>query len=133
MAPYIMKKFLALLFVVAFAATAHAEKYPEITIPELKSAMADKNVVLLDANGTKSWKEGHIPGAINFDAEKGKLSSLLPQDKNALIVAYCVCLGCPYYLKAANAAVKLGYTNVKHFTPGIYGWREAKEPVEKGN
>ena len=90
------------------------------------------DVVLLDANGTDSWQKGHIPGAIDFQSEKDKLASVLPKDKNALIVAYCACPGCPYYLKAADAAVKLGYTNVKHFTPGIYGWRESGEPVGKG-
>jgi rhodanese-related sulfurtransferase len=128
-----MKTFLALLLVAAFATTTHAAPYPEITLDQVKAAIADKKVVLLDANGTASWQKGHIPGAINFETAKGNLSSVLPQDKGTLIVAYCVCEGCPYYLKAADAATKLGYTNVKHFTPGIYGWRESGSPVEKGS
>jgi rhodanese-related sulfurtransferase len=128
-----MRTLLALILTFAFAATAHAAQYPEITLDQVKTAIAARDVVLLDANGTDSWQKGHIPGAIDFQSEKGKLASVLPKDKNALIVAYCACPGCPYYLKAADAAVKLGYTNVKHFTPGIYGWRESGEPVEKGN
>ena len=129
-----MKNLLPLLFTLLFAVTVQAATpYPEISIKEVKAAMADKKVILLDANGTDTWQQGHIPGAINFDAVKGKLSSVLPADKGALIVAYCMCPGCPYYLKAADAATKLGYTNVKHFTPGIYGWRESASPVEKGS
>lgn len=128
-----MKALLTLLITVAFAATVHAAEYPEITLDQVKSAMTGKNVVLLDANGTDSWKKGHIPGAINFATAKEKLSAVLPADKGALIVAYCECPGCPFYRDAADAAVKLGYTNVKHFTAGIYGWRQAGEPVEKGS
>jgi len=127
-----MKALLTLLLTVVFAATAHAATYPEISLDEVKAAIAGKKAILLDANGTDSWHKGHIPGAIDFAAAKGKLSSLLPHDKGTLIVAYCECPGCPYYLAAADAAVKLGYTNVKHFTAGIYGWRQSGEPVEKG-
>lgn len=127
-----MKNLLVLLFTIGFAAAVQAASYPDISIPELKSVIASKKVILLDANGTTSWQKGHIPGAINFEAAKGKLSSLLPEDKGTLIVAYCVCTGCPDYLKAADAATSLGYTNVKHFTVGIVGWRDAGEPVESG-
>ena len=34
---------------------------------------------------------------------------------------------------AADAAVKLGYTNVKHFAPGIAGWKKSGAPTEKGS
>jgi len=128
-----MKTLLFALITIAFAATAHAATYPDISIDEVKSAMVGKKVILLDANGTESWRKGHIPRALDFAAVKGNLSSLLPQDKGTLIVAYCVCAGCPYYLKAADAAAKLGYTNVRHFAPGIDGWRESGAPVDKGN
>ena len=127
-----MKTLLTLLFTLAFTAAAHAAQYADITMDQLKSAMADKKVVILDANGTKSWQEGHIPGAIDFQGVKGDLASALPKDKGALVVAYCVCVGCPNYLKAADAATKLGYTNVKHFPLGIWGWRDSGAKVEKG-
>lgn len=127
-----MKTLLTLaLLLLAFSVSANAAPYPEITLDQLKAAMADKTVILLDANGTNTWKQGHIPGALNFAASKDNLSSVLPKDKDTLIVAYCMCVGCPYYLDAAKAAQKLGYTNIKHFAPGIYGWRESHSPVEK--
>ena len=117
------------LFFLAAAATFAAE-YPSISQDELKQAIADKSVVLLDANGTDSYKAGHIPGAIDFTAQEDHLASLLPADKNALIVAYCGGEQCTAYKAAAAAAVKLGYANVKHFAPGISGWTSSGEKVE---
>ncbi|MEM1157558.1 MAG: rhodanese-like domain-containing protein [Verrucomicrobiota bacterium] len=97
----------------------------------LKKAIAEESVTLIDVNGTKSFKTGHIPGAIDFIAEKESLAAKLPADKNALIVAYCSNENCGAYMKGAKAAQKLGYTNVKHYSAGIMGWKE-KEEVEKG-
>jgi len=127
-----MKKLLTSLMALAFAASIYAAEYPTITIPDLKATMSSKKVVLLDANGTESWQTGHIPGAIDFVANQDHLASLLPKDKDALIVAYCGNPQCPAYRAAAAAAQKLGYKNIKHLTAGIMGWRDAGEKTEKG-
>ena len=127
-----MKKLLALAAAGMLAATVYAAEYPDITIKELKSEMAAQKVTLLDANGTESWEKGHIPGAINFEATEAKLASVLPKDKNALVVAYCGNPRCMAYQAAAKAAKKLGYTNIKHLSAGIAGWKEAGEKTEPG-
>jgi len=127
-----MKKLLAVLMVALTATVVMAAECADITIPELKAAIAAKTVTLLDANGTESWQAGHIPGAVDFTAQKDKLAALLPADKNALVVAYCGGPQCMAYKAAAKAAVKLGYTNVKHLSAGIHGWKDAAEAVEKG-
>ena len=127
-----MKKLLAVLVISMFAGWLVAAETGELTIPELKALIAAKTVTLLDANGTASWKEGHIPGAIDFAANKEKLGDLLPPDKGALIVAYCGSPKCGAYQAAVKAAVDLGYTNVKHLPAGIHGWKDAGEPTEKG-
>ena len=127
-----MKKILALAVVGLLAAVVYAAEYPNIEIKELKSAMAAKTVTLIDVNGTESWQKGHIPGAIDFEASKDKLASLLPKDKGALVVAYCGGPLCGAYQAAAKAAEKLGYTNVRHLTAGISGWRSAGEITEAG-
>ena len=129
-----MKRFnLALGLTLLFAAAAFAARsYPDITQDQLKQAIAAKSAVLLDANGSDSYKEGHIPGAIDFDSNQDHLASLLPADKNTLIVAYCGGEQCTAYKAAAAAAVKLGYTNVKHFAPGISGWKNSGQPTEPG-
>lgn len=127
-----MKRLVVLCAAAFVAAGVYAAEYPEIKLPELKSALAAKTVTLLDANGTESWREGHIPGAIDFAANKDKLASVLPKDKRALVVAYCGGPKCGAYQAAAKAAERLGYTNVRRLTAGISGWQEARETMEKG-
>ncbi len=128
-----MKKLLTLLSTICFAATVVAGEYPDISIKELKSAIADKKAVVIDVNGSESWQKGHIPTAVDFGANRDKLASVLPADKNALVVAYCGGPQCNAYTAAAKAAEKLGYTNVKHLSAGISGWAQAGEKMEKGN
>ncbi len=126
-----MKKLLTLLAAVLFAAAAQAGEYPDISIEELKQAIAEKKVTVLDVNGSDSFKAGHIPGSIDFRAEKAQIASKLPADKGALVVAYCGGPTCGAYAAAAKAAKELGYTNVKHLSAGISGWKEAGAPLEK--
>jgi len=127
-----MKKTFLLLFVSAFAAvSAFAGKYADISHADLKQSIASKTVFIIDVNGSDSYKAGHIPGAIDFSAHKKDLASVLPADKGALVVAYCGSPSCGAYARAAEAAVKLGYTNVKHYAGGIAGWKEAGEPTER--
>lgn len=116
---------------VPLAQAQKADEYPSISQKSLVSAIKAKKVVLLDANGTDSWKSGHIPGALNYETVAGDLKGKLPKDKNALVVAYCGNEYCTAYKSAAAEAKKLGYTNVKHFSPGIKGWVESGAKVEK--
>lgn len=103
---------------------------PDISLEDLKKAIADKNVVLIDCNGSKSYANGHIPGAINFESEKVDLAKTLPKDKAALVVAYCGGPSCGAYKAGVNAVTKQGYTNVKYFSAGISGWKKAGEKLE---
>ncbi|MEO6873458.1 MAG: rhodanese-like domain-containing protein [Opitutaceae bacterium] len=131
-----MKKFVTLVASLLFAASAFAgasTKVTDISQSQLQAAIAAKSAVILDVNGSDSYKAGHIPGAIDYIANKKQIASMLPADKNALVVAYCASPSCGAYAAAANAAVKLGYTNVKHFAPGIEGWKESGAPIEKAN
>ena len=57
--------------------------FPNINIQDLKAAIDKKDVVIIDANGTDSFKNGHIPGAIDFEANGANLAKLLPSDKSA--------------------------------------------------
>lgn len=134
---------LAMVFGLAgFASMAHAAadakdvkdvketKVADISLEDLKKAIADKKVTLIDCNGTDSFNKGHIPGALNFDAVKDDLAKKLPEDKAALVVAYCGSEKCPAYKAGAEAALKLGFTNVKHFAGGKAGWEKAGEKFE---
>lgn len=129
-----MKKLLPLLVSLLFVTTAFAgisAKFADISQADLTAAIAAKSAVILDVNGSDSYKAGHIPGAIDYIASKDKLAALLPADKTALVVAYCGSPSCHAYAAAAVAAANLGYTNVKHFAPGISGWKKSGAPTEK--
>jgi rhodanese-related sulfurtransferase len=126
-----MKKLLALLATVALTATTYAGEFPDISITELKAAIESKKAVVVDVNGAASYKAGHIPTAIAFDAKS--FAKSLPKEKDALIVAYCGGPTCNAYSKAAKEAQKLGYTNVKHLSAGISGWKAAGEKTEAAN
>ena len=125
-----MKKLIALVF--ALVATAgFAAEFPDISIADLKQAIAEKKVTIIDVNGAASYQAGHVPTAIDFATQGANLASVLPADKGALVVAYCGGPQCSAYKAAANAASQLGYTNVKHLSAGISGWKAAKEPLAK--
>jgi rhodanese-related sulfurtransferase len=128
-----MKKVLGLITAFALAAVVLAGEYPDVSIKELKKAIEQKEVTVIDVNGTESWEKGHIPGAIDFESNEAKLAALLPKDKNALVVAYCGGPKCMAYKQAAKKAEALGYKNVKHLSAGISGWNEAGEKTEKGD
>jgi rhodanese-related sulfurtransferase len=126
-----MKKILTSFLIALSSITAFAGEYPDISIDELKKAIAEKKVTVIDVNGSESYAKGHIPGAIDYRAKKADLASALPSDKGALVVAYCGGPTCGAYAAAAKDAKELGYTNVKHLSAGISGWLEAKAPTEK--
>lgn len=104
--------------------------YKDISIADLKKAIKDGSVTLIDVNGSKSYAQGHIPTAKDFSAIKSDLAKHLPENKDSLIVAYCGSPKCGAYKRAAAAATKLGYTNVAHLSAGISGWKDAGEQVE---
>jgi rhodanese-related sulfurtransferase len=126
-----MKKSSLITALLLLSSTAFAASFPDISLADLKTAMAAKKVTLLDVNGPVSYANGHIPGAIDFTAHTADLAKVLPADKNSLVVAYCGNEQCGAYARAAEAAKKLGYSNVEHFKPGIAGWKAANEPTEK--
>ena len=115
-----------------FAASAYAGPYPDISLKDVKAAVDAKSAVIIDVNGPASYKAGHVPGALSWGDIRNNLATSLPADKNTLIIAYCGNSKCGAYAAAAGAAMKLGYTNVKHMSAGISGWKGAKMPTEPG-
>ncbi len=124
-----MKFILALVVCCAFISAGHAAA--DISHEELVAAVAAKKVVLIDANGSESFKQGHLPSAIDFEATKADLKTKLPEDKQTLVVAYCGGPQCGAYKAAAKAATELGYANVKHYSGGLKGWTAKGAELEK--
>ena len=125
-------KILTTLFSFLFVSSVlFAGEYPDISVKELQNAIKEGKVAVIDVNGQKSFSRGHIPTATDFSSQGKKLSSLLPKDKNTLVVSYCGGPGCRAYKRGADAAAKLGYKNVKHLSAGISGWKRAGAEVAK--
>lgn len=127
-----MKKLIVSLATVIFAVSAFAGEFPDVSVKEVKALSESKKAVIIDVNGSESYKEGRVPGALNYETIKDKLATVLPADKSTPIVAYCGSPKCKAYKAAAEAAEKLGYTNIKHMSAGIKGWRDAGEKQDKG-
>ena len=96
--------------------------YPDISKAEMQKIVTAKKATIIDVNSEKSFKKARIPGAIHFAANKDNLAKVLPQDKNAPIVAYCGGKMCSAWKRAAQSACKMGYKNIRHFSEGIRGW-----------
>ena len=95
--------------------------YMNITAEEAKQIMdREEGYIILDTRTQAEYDEGHIPGAIVIphDEITEKAEQLLP-NKDQLLLVYCRS-GRRSKL-AAEALVKLGYTNIKEFG-GIIDW-----------
>ena len=125
-------KLMALVAARAVTVSLNAREFPDITIADLKKAIAEKKATVIDVNGTDSYKAGHVPTAIDFAANEAQLKDKLPAKKDALVVAYCGGPSCSAYQAAAKKAKELGYTNVVHLSAGLSGWKAAKEKLETG-
>jgi rhodanese-related sulfurtransferase len=128
-----MKRLLALLVTASVAVSTYAAEFADISINEVNKLAESKSAAIIDVNGDDSFKAGHVPGALDFTAIKDNLAASLPHEKDALIVAYCGNPKCGAYLRAAKAAQKLGYTNIKHMSAGISGWKAAGMKTEAGS
>lgn len=123
--------------------------YDIVTTKELKQWIkAGKEMVIVDTMPyKKSYKKGHIPGALQFlfpipdmaewnsGETDGKTQAdyekLLGPDKDKTIVVYCGFVKCTRSHNGAVWAKKLGYKNVYRQPGGIFAWKGADYPIEK--
>jgi len=91
----------------------------------------NKDFKLVDVLREESYKEDHIPGAINIP--KDMLQGLAPKhlDKKDTIVVYCASYGCHASTNAAKALLEMGYKKVLDFKAGKKGWVDAGLELEK--
>ena len=92
-----------------------------ITAEEAKKIMdSEEGYIILDTRTQEEYDEGHIPGAIviSYDEIEEKAEKMLP-NKDQLLLVYC--RSGRRSKIAAEALVKLGYTNIKEFG-GIIDW-----------
>jgi rhodanese-related sulfurtransferase len=94
-----------------------------------------KNVTIVDVRNAASYKDGHVPGAINipegddqdFQGDETHFKGLR---KDGFNYVYCYNRDCNLAQRAARKFASLGYP-VKEMTGGFDAWKEKKYPVEK--
>ena len=103
-----------------------------ITIERLLEMKANnKKFTLVDVLSEESYKEGHIPGAINIPLEN--LESLAERylDNRDTIVVYCGSYSCQASTKATRKLLEMDYENTLDFKAGKRGWQHAGLELEK--
>ena len=102
----------------------------EIISEELLKIMTGKLPYhLYDARPVKRFGKAHIPGARPAHPKDDNFLSLLPEDRDALLIFYCGGPTCPFTGIAVDMARKAGYTNLKGYQTGLPGWKKNKLPV----
>ncbi|HEX6913894.1 MAG TPA: rhodanese-like domain-containing protein [Chitinophagaceae bacterium] len=93
-----------------------------ISNEQFREATAGGKSAILDVRTAEEYREGHIPGAINYDVldEENfkKQLSALPKDK--AYVLYC--RSGKRSLTALRIMKEQGFPDVKHLRDGIKGW-----------
>ena len=102
----------------------------EINVEELLKIMTGKEpYYLYDARPVRRFGKAHIPSARPAHPRDDNFLSLLPEDKDALLIFYCGGPTCPHTGFAVDKARKAGYTSLKGYQAGLPGWIKNKLPV----
>jgi membrane protein DedA with SNARE-associated domain/rhodanese-related sulfurtransferase len=101
-----------------------------ITPFELRHLMdAREKVIVIDLRDPSEWREGRIPGSLQF--EESQLDKMIPAMANAEAILYC---SCPNEAASARAALRLKRSGVRRVRPlegGFEQWRKLGFPVEQ--
>jgi rhodanese-related sulfurtransferase len=97
---------------------------------ELKAGLADGSIILVDVREPNEFREGHIPGAVNFP-----LSGLDPSKLPVAGAGQSVVLNCRSgrrTLSAIEMSQLVGRKDIiRHYPGSMAEWLEAKEPIER--
>ena len=86
----------------------------------------------IDVRGIDSWKNGHIPGAVNIPLKDTFSEATLARvvSKQEPFVVYCMGPRCLLSSKACQQSVEWGYEQVHYFRAGFPSWKASEYPVE---
>ncbi len=110
------------------AAADTSWQYPQIVdaafVGQYAKVPMQEDVMIIDSRPYKpKYVKGHIPMAVSMPyTQFDKLTHLLPENKDALLIFYCGGLKCKLSHKSAFKAEAMGYTNVKVFAKGFPNW-----------
>jgi rhodanese-related sulfurtransferase len=95
----------------------------------LKVMTGERPYHLYDARPMSRFGNAHIPGARAAHPGDENFLSLLPGNKDELLIFYCGGPTCPYTGMAVDLAREAGYTNLRGYQAGLPGWIESMLPV----
>ena len=103
-----------------------------ISIEQLLEMMENKDKFkLVEVLGEDSYKEGHIPNAINIPVDKLEKDAAKKLKKTDTIVVYCANYHCPASTNAAKMLLKMGYSKTFDFKGSKKAWVDARLELEK--
>jgi mannose-6-phosphate isomerase-like protein (cupin superfamily)/rhodanese-related sulfurtransferase len=102
---------------------------PTITRDELRTALAEGGVTLVDARAAAPYRQCHLPGARHLaaDAPEDRVREVLP-DPAATVVTYSTDASCTHGPELAERLRALGYADVRVYPGGIEDWVGAGLP-----
>ena len=108
------------------------KKIKLITIEQLLEMMESKEKFkLVEVLSEDSFKEGHLPNAINLPVTNLKNLASRHLKKNEVVVVYCMSYACHASTHASEILLNLGYNNVLDFKAGKQGWIDNGLELEK--
>lgn len=113
----------------------------EVSTQELKTILADRSAVVLDARPFKEFAISHVPGAVNVAAKPGvpmsvyvsdvaEVDRLLQGKRATPLVLYCNGPYCGKSKRLAEELLAAGYTNIRRYQLGMPVWRALGGPTE---
>lgn len=126
--------YLFLAFLVLVPKLASGADFKTINTEQLKAMIDEKkDFTLIDARTKEEYQEAHIIKAVSMPEKEFENSiSLLPSDKNSLLVFYCNGSKCGKSKKAAQKADTAGYKNIIIYSEGFPVWEEKNMPIVAG-
>ena len=100
--------------------------YTDITPVELQAMLGQKDFTFVNVHIPYEGDIAQTDVSIPYNQIGGQLGKL-PADKGAKIVLYC--RSGRMSTEAAQALVKLGYTNVFQLAGGMIAWEKAGYPI----
>ncbi|MCA1586770.1 MAG: rhodanese-like domain-containing protein [Acidobacteria bacterium] len=116
---------------VSLAGAQAVRNVPRMSIDELKSLMAKKQVLVIDVRNMQEFAGGHIPGAMNIPYGQSSAQEEELRKEKRTIVLYCACVNESSAARAATEMEGLGIPNLKVLLGGWDEWIKRGEKTEK--
>lgn len=102
----------------------------DVTRDDVRLALADPTVTVVDALPAGAYGRRHLSGAVNLAVERIDTAAEVLPDRAAAVVVYSTDEGCDRAPGLVTALEGRGYTDVRIYRGGIEDWVAAGLPVD---